>query len=105
MYKTLWSVLCVIGLPDLQACVNAHVLEKGSLCDGSEADHCVSSHFPQITKVNVCSQVCAARSLQHIMQFVSSKTLQKEKSLRICLQGVFGIHQKNVYASLCVADT
>lgn len=71
---------CIVTVrPDLQACINAHVLEKSSLCDGSEADYCVSSHLPQITKVNVCGQVCAARSLQHIMQFVSSKALQRKK--------------------------
>lgn len=73
--------VCVITHPDLQARINAHVLEKGSLCDGSEADYCVSSHLPHITKVNVCGQVCAARSLQHLMQFVSSKTLQTEKKV------------------------
>lgn len=62
----------------LQARVNAHVLQEGSLCDGSQAGHLISCNFPQVTEVHICCQVCHARCLQDIVELMAFKALPQK---------------------------
>lgn len=72
------NVICRGEPADLQTGVDAHVLKEGSLRNGSETNHGVSGHPPEIAEVNIRGQICSSGSHQHVMQFVLFKTLQRK---------------------------